>query len=241
MDKAKRATIQIAGIEVEVFQLPDGEYVMSQTQVAGAVGKPEWSIRDFLSSKQSKTLLGKNYRLGKNSIPVDHETCRGSTRIQILPIGLASAYWLNQAFKGNVKAESLAYACMKEALERRCDKAFQQQKAEQEYEEQAVISRQTWEQSRGFLRDAHSSLVNCCLAWGFDGARTHNEITLAVCGKTAKELREMEVIEGNPKVGLNHIQDKEVLVKIARVKIEFSRYRSGTMKQRVTRAVEAIN
>lgn len=36
-NKAKRAKIQMAGIEVEVFQLPDGEYVMSQSQVAGAV------------------------------------------------------------------------------------------------------------------------------------------------------------------------------------------------------------
>ncbi|MEH2058983.1 MAG: hypothetical protein V7K97_23070 [Nostoc sp.] len=35
--KAKRESIQIAGIEVEVFQMPNGEYVMSQSQVADSI------------------------------------------------------------------------------------------------------------------------------------------------------------------------------------------------------------
>ncbi|MDZ8136730.1 MAG: hypothetical protein RM049_15705 [Nostoc sp. DedQUE04] len=41
--KAKRASIQIAGIDIEVFQIPNGDYVMSQTQVAEAIGVSDFS------------------------------------------------------------------------------------------------------------------------------------------------------------------------------------------------------
>ncbi|MBD2436597.1 hypothetical protein [Nostoc sp. FACHB-110] len=50
MDKAKRVTIKIAGIEVEVFQLPNNEYVMSQSQVAEAILMSEISFRRFLNN-----------------------------------------------------------------------------------------------------------------------------------------------------------------------------------------------
>lgn len=37
MNKAKRAVITIAGIEIKAFQ-KDGEYFLSQSQVGGAIG-----------------------------------------------------------------------------------------------------------------------------------------------------------------------------------------------------------
>ena len=39
--KATRATIQIGALTVDGFMLPDGNYRMSQTQTAEAVGSPE--------------------------------------------------------------------------------------------------------------------------------------------------------------------------------------------------------
>ncbi|MEH2295100.1 hypothetical protein [Nostoc sp.] len=126
-------------------------------------------------------------------------------------------------------------------MERRCDKAFALGKTEKEYEEEAAINRQTWEKSRGFLKDAHASFTNCCLANTFHCAIAHDKITTAVCGKTARELRELEVIEGcDPTVGLNHIENLEQLQQVARVKLEFARYRTGNVDQRIERAIEAV-
>ncbi|MEM9769990.1 MAG: hypothetical protein AAF889_00040 [Cyanobacteria bacterium P01_D01_bin.73] len=51
MEKAKRATIQLGDRELEVFQLPDGSYRLSQSQVAEAVEKPEANFPDFLGKK----------------------------------------------------------------------------------------------------------------------------------------------------------------------------------------------
>lgn len=64
-DKAKRALVRIGTLELEGFQLPDGSYRISQTQVAQSVGKDESNARKFLTSKSIKALLGKGYTPGK--------------------------------------------------------------------------------------------------------------------------------------------------------------------------------
>ncbi|MCC5606989.1 hypothetical protein LC612_09370 [Nostoc sp. CHAB 5834] len=51
-DRARRTSIQITGIEVEVFQMPNGECTMSQVQAAKAVDKSESLLRAFLTTKQ---------------------------------------------------------------------------------------------------------------------------------------------------------------------------------------------
>ncbi|MFN6484546.1 MULTISPECIES: hypothetical protein [unclassified Nostoc] len=242
MKKARRATIKIAGNEVEVFQLPDGEYVMSQSQVALAVEKHRSLMLRFLDRMWLEGKLYKDYRSHKIPSLNDSEGRGGNNNpISIIPIDIASAFWMDQAFKGNIKAQSLVQACVQETLKRRCDKAFSQVKTEQEYEQESIHSRETWEQSRGFLRDAHASFINCCTANTFVKSVAHDKITLAVCGKTARELRELEVIEGSPKVGLNHIENAEVLRQIAKVKLEFARYRTGNVDQRIDRAMLSIH
>ncbi|MCC5637622.1 hypothetical protein LC593_17605 [Nostoc sp. CHAB 5844] len=107
MDKAKRALIHIAGIEVEVFQLPNSEYVMSQSQVAKAVGANEFQVRYFLRSIFAKKMSGKDFN-DPNAISLK----------------LASAFWMVQAIYNNVNAEALAFECVGEALWNRCNKAF---------------------------------------------------------------------------------------------------------------------
>ena len=56
MTKAKRQTIALGTVTIELFQLPDASYRASQSGAAGAVGKPEFSFRDFLGSQWVKTL-----------------------------------------------------------------------------------------------------------------------------------------------------------------------------------------
>ncbi len=53
--------------------LPNGEYVLSQTQVAEAVEKDESSIRQFGKSKSPEALPYKDYTPVKMAIKKDHE------------------------------------------------------------------------------------------------------------------------------------------------------------------------
>ena len=45
--KAIKKTIKVAGLDVDVFQMPDGSYQYSQTSVAKAIGKAENSFLQF--------------------------------------------------------------------------------------------------------------------------------------------------------------------------------------------------
>ena len=47
----QKATIYLGNIPLEVFMLPDGHYVLSQTQMAQSVEKDELSVRQFGKSK----------------------------------------------------------------------------------------------------------------------------------------------------------------------------------------------
>ncbi|MHC0068749.1 hypothetical protein ACWATR_38790 [Nostoc sp. UIC 10890] len=232
--KAKRASIQIAGIEIEVFQMPNGEYVMSQTQVANAVGVSSSCIFSFLHSNAVKALPSNGSEFSVIAV-------EGSNKpVNIVPIEVASDFWLSQVSKGNGKAQSLVSACMQEALQRRCDTAFNQAKSEQQYEQQSAINRESWEQSREYCRDIHSSFTNSCIRWKFNAAMAHDAITVAVCGKTASELKELDVINGTSDIGLNHVADRELLVKIAKVKFQFSKYRKGGIYDRIGRALRDV-
>jgi hypothetical protein len=113
---------------------------MSQSQVADAVGVAEISIRRFLKEKQLQPLSSNSYEFDKAKIEKDWAGRGNRQTIKPVPINLASEFWAVQAFKGNVKAQSLAYSCIQEALERRCDKAFEQMRSEQEYEQEVKPS-----------------------------------------------------------------------------------------------------
>lgn len=241
MKKARRAIIKIASVEVEVFQLPDGEYVMSQTQVAKVVDVGKVLVLRFLNKKWLEGELYKDYRSFKIATENDSLGRGGNNNpIKPVPVELASEFWFEQAIKGNIKAQALMKACLDETLKRRCDKTFEVVKGENDYEEETGIKYQTWMESRSFLKDAHASFTNCCLYNDFVAAIAHDKITIAVCGMTAKELRELDVVEGSEKIGLNHIKDMEVLTKIARVKLEFSKLRTGNVDQRIEKALQRV-
>lgn len=116
--KAKRATIAIGTIEIDVFQLPDSSYRMSQTQVAETVGKKELSFRQFFQSKWLKALPGIEPD-SVNFIKIEREDEAGAA-ISGVPLLFASAYWLKEAIAKNKQAQILAWACMAETLTRRC-------------------------------------------------------------------------------------------------------------------------
>ena len=59
--KAKRATVTIAPLSVDGFQMPDGSYRMSQAGAATTINEsPVYELR-FLTSRESKALLGEAF------------------------------------------------------------------------------------------------------------------------------------------------------------------------------------
>jgi hypothetical protein len=230
--KAKRASIQIAGIEIEVFQIPNGDYVMSQTQVASSVGVSSSCIFSFLHSNAVKALPDNGSEFSVIAV-------EGSNKpVNIVPIEVTSGFWLSQVFKGNVKAQALVSACMQEALQRRCDNVFGVAKTEHQYEQQTTANREQWEARRKYLREQHTNFEYACKVNGFSCASTHNKLTLAAVQKTARELKELEIIQGNKDVGLNYIEDSDELLLVAKVKRHFSRYRKGSVDERIHRALK---
>jgi hypothetical protein len=131
MTKAKRATIALGDIPLDVFQLPGGAYVMSQTQVAEAVDLDEIYIRRFLSSKWLKALPGKDHS-SDDFEQVEYEG-RGKP-IRAIPLETAALFWVYQVWQKNRQAIALVVATVRETLTRRADAAFGVVRSEAEYE-----------------------------------------------------------------------------------------------------------
>ncbi len=125
--RAKRVEIELGDSKIEVFQLPNGEYKLSQTQVAEAVGKMESSFRRFLGSKALEALPYKGFRSAE--LPVEDN----NNPIKAIPIKLAVAYWIKETIAGNAIAARLLAASADEAIQRRADTAFGIRRSEQEY------------------------------------------------------------------------------------------------------------
>jgi hypothetical protein len=131
MTKARRETIALGSIPLDVFQLPDGSYRMSQTQVAEAVDLEESYIRRFLSSKWLKALPGMD-RSSDDFERIDYEG-RGKP-IRAIPLETATLFWVYQVWQKNRQALVLVVATVQEALERRADAAFGIARSEAEYQ-----------------------------------------------------------------------------------------------------------
>ena len=185
--KAVRATIQLGMVLLEVFQLPNGEYRLSQTQVAEAVGKREFSVRDFLQSKSPEALPYKGLAFEK--IGVEKE----STWFKAVPIEVATAYWGKEAMSANTSAVMLVVACAAEAIERRADAAFGVRRGEEEREER-IKARMQGKKVRRSFTDAiadylarHPELSEDCREWIY--VNSSEAVNRVVFNKRAWELR----------------------------------------------------
>lgn len=130
---------------------------MSQTQATKSINKGNNSIIRFLTNLTSKSLRAEVSAI----IPIQFE---GNNRpIQAIPLTVVSAFWMMQAGSGNKYAEALAYACIAESLERRCDVVFKAAKSEDEYESKAEANYQDyWQSSRVFAKRCHVAFSHAC-------------------------------------------------------------------------------
>lgn len=123
---AKRAVIHLGNSPIEVFQLPSGQYQLSQTSSTAAVDKPSGSISDF---KRSNSPLALPYK--SKSFQTAHVEGE-SANIKLVPIDYAIAYWIKEAVQGNTQAILLLAAAAAESVECRADAAFCVERSESE-------------------------------------------------------------------------------------------------------------
>ena len=99
--KAISTTIILGTIGLSVYHLPDGGYKADAIGVMNAVDKKGNPLTKFLTGKSALVLpfCGYNFTQAQR-IPVESN----AQLIKPIPIALATAYWLNEATKGNVKA-----------------------------------------------------------------------------------------------------------------------------------------
>lgn len=128
--KAKEAEITLGTALIKVFQLPNGEYRLSQSQVTEAIGKRNRSIIEFLGGKSLEALPYKGFELSE-SLPVEES----NKPITPIPISLATAYWRYWDKRLNPQASAIIDGCVQEAIERRADVAFGVHRNEAEYNE----------------------------------------------------------------------------------------------------------
>jgi hypothetical protein len=126
--KAIRATIKLGGIELDVFQLPDGSYRYSKTDIEASLGyePTRRAYRDFLKSKDAKALKAKELSGGNTTLKYMSKTYTLVTQEEV------TLFWGFQAQNGNQEAFALIMSCVSEALERRADNAFGILRSEQE-------------------------------------------------------------------------------------------------------------
>ena len=108
-------------IPLDVYQLPDGSCKLYAVSVTNAVDKPTNDLLRFLNGKSLQALSHRDYNLSHIE-KVEVEGQNGF--IKLIPVQLATSYWLYRALKENLKAQTIAQACMNESIERRADMAF---------------------------------------------------------------------------------------------------------------------
>lgn len=132
--KARETSIPLGSVLVKVFQLPNGEYRLSQSQITEAIGKRNRSIIEFLDGKSLEALPYKGSELSE-SLAVE-----GANKpITPIPIPIATAYWRYWDKKGNAQATAIIDGCVQEAIERRADAAFGVYRSEEEYNQRSNI------------------------------------------------------------------------------------------------------
>ncbi len=120
--KAERRTIYLGDIPLEVAMLPNGDYCLSQTQVAGAINKAQYSIVQFFRSKYFKGISDS----GLEVCQIQEKLVLEGANKPINPVSLdvACLYWQKWAAAGNEKAQLLVIALLKHSIYDLADQAF---------------------------------------------------------------------------------------------------------------------
>ncbi|MGL5075111.1 MAG: hypothetical protein ACRDBG_04635 [Waterburya sp.] len=126
--KAVRASICIGNIKLDCYQMPDGSYRMSQTQVLQIIEIQARRYTQIRDSKEAQSFALKEIEL--YPITLDNGAKANTIAIEDVP-----KVWrvCSKLKRGNQEIlEALLDACLLEALERRADAAFGVIRSEEE-------------------------------------------------------------------------------------------------------------
>ena len=123
--KAQREKIDIAGIEIFGYLLPDNTYALSGRNVTDAIEVQHKSLVEKFRVKSLKSLPHNDSSLGE---------VRAVTGEKFIPVSIEDAveYWYLMSMDGNKRAAALLRALAIESIERRFDRAFGKVVTEQE-------------------------------------------------------------------------------------------------------------
>jgi hypothetical protein len=194
--KAVRKTMKLGDIELDVFQLPDGEYRYSQTQAFISIADEEYDTKqaskryiEICTSKKAQHLSVPTLQTyEKTKIEGENQIVKLISQADVM------SFWAMAAFLGHTKALGLLMACGIEALERRADALFQVVRDEQERNDR-MAARQKGKVARRTLTDAVKHYIEShevsdnYVRWIFNHCSDHlNKVILGTKSKHAKEF-----------------------------------------------------
>jgi hypothetical protein len=92
--KAIKATITLGDIDLDVFQLPDGKYFLSLTQVAETIDMPLKRMSEIRELNLAKTLYPEGFRMSE-TVKVEG----GTKPVSMISLDDVSKYWTLAAFQ----------------------------------------------------------------------------------------------------------------------------------------------
>lgn len=144
--RAKRTTVDIAGIEIQGLMLPDGDYRMSNTDAGKAISVGSRQLGNFRNSTAFKALQDGGFQPGEIT---EVRMPDGRAIAKTSDLETIAAFWAYMS-SSNSTAFALTVALATETITRRFDRAFDQQVTEEEYDAQLVLrfkrldSRKLW-------------------------------------------------------------------------------------------------
>lgn len=237
----QRASIKLGDIPINAYRVrleDNTEYdLLAGRNITDAVDQQANTLLRLMGVKSLKDLPHKNSRL----LQVQAETGEIFT-----PVSLENAvtYWGIIAQKGSSKATALLVALAIESFKSRLDRAFgkKEEKIETQLDAEFTFNYNkayTWLEARQISRNTHREFQKECLRRHYPAALVHDTITLAIFGDTAEAARLKQLVydDLDPSIGLNHQEDIDKLIVLARVKVKFSNLVKGDWQDKVNRAV----
>jgi hypothetical protein len=213
--------INIGGKIISAFRDAQGVYSASCKDVAAAIGKRTCSINYFIESLRDR-------EIGQIALGLNGDV------LNSIPLEISSKYIDYWAKNKQLQAINLKYLLSKESLTTRVSKAF-----ESTAKPSQQVDTNDWLLSRKATADIHAVFNNFCNSGYLPGGHIHDAMTQLVFHQSAKEAKMMnELVGDHPDVGLDYQRDEQGLLLIARMKLKFCTYRTGSWQQRVVAAYE---
>jgi len=221
-----------AGLTLTGFKSVDGHYYLNQTQIGALIGKDDKSFSRWSRSKQ----ITKKY----GDIEIIPYAIPGENHWKIVETQWASKYLLHWIKNGDERAEELMDALTESSFNVMIENSIAPIEAEKVSELTGSVPLM-WGESREFTKQIHMPFQNSCIAKGHPAAKVHDLITTLVSGKTAEQARkQLELVNGDELIGLNHQSNPEILRTIGAVKLRYAGLKAGTWEEQVKRAYEMV-